>query len=217
MPAPSPVERNDKTLAVLNAATTVFLAEGFSAATTDMIQREAGVSKATMYTCFSNKEAMFAAVIERECAVMSGAVRAIRAAPGNVARTLTDIGTSYLKIILPPPALSLFRVVAAEAPRFPNLGRQFYLAGPSVIASVVSEQLTGAAQAGEIDIQSVGIHAAAAQFISLLRGEALLECLMHPDSQPSAAQVDHWVRQAVTTFLGAFGMPRPPKRASAQR
>lgn len=38
----------DKSVAILDAATTVFLTHGFSAATTDMIQREAGVSKKTM-------------------------------------------------------------------------------------------------------------------------------------------------------------------------
>lgn len=48
----------------------VFLIHGFSGTTTDMIQKEAGVSKATMYGCFKNKEAMFAAVIERQCTNM---------------------------------------------------------------------------------------------------------------------------------------------------
>ena len=201
-------ERSSKALSVLNAATTVFLANGFSAATTDMIQREADVSKATMYACFPTKEAMFAAVIERECSVVSGTVRAIQPQHGNIAKTLTDIGASYLKIILSPPALSLFRVVAAEAPRFPDLARRFYLAGPNIITSMVAEQLAEAARTGEIDVQYVGIDAAASHYVSMLRGEGLLECLMHPTAQPSAAQIDHWVRLAVTTFLCAFGVAK---------
>jgi AcrR family transcriptional regulator len=40
----------------------VFLANGFSAATTDMIQQAAGVSKSTVYSHYPNKEALFAAV-----------------------------------------------------------------------------------------------------------------------------------------------------------
>ena len=40
---------DDKAAAVLAGARSVFLAPGFSAATTDMIQRAADVSKATVY------------------------------------------------------------------------------------------------------------------------------------------------------------------------
>jgi hypothetical protein len=32
-----------------------------------------------------------------------------------------------------------------------------------------------------------------------------MEYLMHPESRPSAARLEHWVRLAVTTFLDAFG------------
>ncbi|BEU74360.1 TetR/AcrR family transcriptional regulator (plasmid) [Ralstonia syzygii subsp. indonesiensis] len=193
---------------MLKAATAVFLAHGFSAATTDMIQRKASVSKATMYACFPNKEAMFAAVIEQECAKMAATIRAIQAAPGDIAKTLTDIGLSYLRFVLSPTALALYRVVVAEAPRFPDLGRRFYLAGPKVVTSMLAAWLKEAAQDGEIDIQSIGVDAAATLFISLVRTEGQLESLTHPDAQPSAAQLDHWVQLAVTTFMAAFGTPR---------
>ncbi|WP_412770482.1 helix-turn-helix domain-containing protein [Ralstonia solanacearum] len=56
MSEPRRIEQSDKEASVLKAATEVFLAHGFSAATTDMIQRRAGVSKATMYGRFPNKE-----------------------------------------------------------------------------------------------------------------------------------------------------------------
>ncbi|MDR3323495.1 MAG: TetR/AcrR family transcriptional regulator [Zoogloeaceae bacterium] len=200
MPTP-----NDKELTILKAATLVFLAHGFSAATTDMIQREAGVSKATMYACFPNKEAMFAAVIERQCATMRATIQAIETSPGNIARTLTDIGMSYLELVLSPEGLALYRVAVAEAPRFPDLGRRFYLAGPRAVTALVATRLSAAAQAGEINVQTFGVEAAAGLFISMVRGEGQVESLTHPGAQPSTAQKDHWVRLAVTTFLGAFG------------
>lgn len=206
MAKPGSTEHNDKATAVLDAAASVFLAHGFSAATTDMIQREAGVSKATMYGCFPNKEAMFAAVIERQCARMATTIEAIEAAPGNLGRTLTAIGTSYLQIALSPVGMALYRVVAAEAPRFPDLGRRFYLAGPQAVTSLVAARVHEAAQAGEINVQSVGVDAAAALFISMVRAEGQLELLTHPGAQASAVQVDHWVQRAVVTFLRAFGV-----------
>src|SRR3546814_12224602 len=73
-PTPSSNELNAKALTVLRAARNVFLTHGFSAATTDMIQREAGVSKSTVYAHYANKEALFTAVIEAECASFTNTV-----------------------------------------------------------------------------------------------------------------------------------------------
>lgn len=206
MSAPAIAERSGKELVILDAATKVFLAHGFSAATTDMIQRAAGVSKATMYSCFANKETMFAAVIERECWAMTQGIRSIRSEPGNITCTLTELGLSYLRLVLSPPALALFRVVVAEAPRFPALSRRFYLAGPHLVTSLVVECLHEAAQSGEVDVRAVGIEAAASMFVSLLRAEGQLQCLTHPDATPSSDQMNQWVQLAVTTFLRAFGV-----------
>jgi AcrR family transcriptional regulator len=204
MPASSPPGRCEKSMAVIKAASEVFLAHGFSAATTDMIQKQARVSKATIYSCFPTKEALFAAVIESECTAMSQAVAAIESAPGELSRTLTDIGLSYLGILLSPPALALIRVIVAEAPRFPELARGFYLAGPKAISRMIASKLEEAASRGEIDVHVIGVEAASNLFLSMLRGEAQLECLTHPHAQPSAEQQDRWVRFAVFTFLGAF-------------
>ncbi|MFA7944762.1 TetR/AcrR family transcriptional regulator [Pseudomonas brenneri] len=201
----SDIERSSKELTVLNAARTVFLNHGFSAATTDMIQRAAGVSKATMYACFPNKEALFVAVIEQQCAATTATVQAIEISPGNLSRTLTNIGLAYLQIVLSPAGMALYRVVGAEAPRFPELGRRFFVTGTKGVITMVARRLSEAAQAGEIDIQAVGMDAAAALFISMVRGEGQMEMLMHPEAQPSAAQMDSWVRLAVTTFMKAFG------------
>lgn len=196
----------DKTTVVLNAAASVFLSHGFSAATTDMIQREAGVSKKTLYACFPGKEAMFMAVIERQCASMAAVIKAIQPALGNLAKTLTDIGRAYLDIVLSDIGVALFRVVTAETPRFPQAGRHFYLSGPKVVTAMVAGHLSEASRAGEIDIHDIGAETAASLFIGMVRTEGQLESLLHPDSRPSAGQLDRWVKLAVDTFIGRFAV-----------
>lgn len=205
MPEAIACMKHDKELLVMNAAASAFLAHGFSGTSTDMIQRKAGVSKATMYSCFPNKEALFAAVIEHQCAKMAATIQAIEASSGNIAKTLTDVGRSYLEVVLSPEGLALYRVAVAEAPRFPELGRRFYLAGPKTVTLLVTAHLSKAAQSGEIDLQVIGVEAAAGLFISMIRAEGQMELLTHPDAHPSAVQIDQWVQLAVTTFLSAFG------------
>jgi TetR/AcrR family transcriptional regulator, mexJK operon transcriptional repressor len=213
-PSPSPAEeeRSLKARTVLRAARNVFLTHGFSAATTDMIQREAGVSKSTVYAHYANKEALFVAVIEAECAAHTDTVRRIEFRPGKLKETLTALAQAYLGIVLSPSGLSLFRVVIAEAPRFPNLARTFYLAGPQVIAAMLADCLGGAVTSGEVDLSEVGRDAAARLFINLVRSEPQLQCLTHPGATPSAAQIHQWTSDAVTTFMRAYG--RDGRRAT---
>jgi AcrR family transcriptional regulator len=190
---------------ILNAARTVFLAHGFSAATTDMIQREARVSKSTVYAAWPNKEALFAAVIERECGAFAASLRGMQFETDDIARSLTALARAYLSLIVSPTGLALYRVVAAEAPRFPELGRAFFEAGPQNVASIVTQYLEHAATRGQINVQAVGLATAATLFIGLVRCEGQLECLMYPHARPSDAQLDRWVEAAVRTFLLAFG------------
>ncbi|KHN55166.1 hypothetical protein OI70_14620 [Dickeya fangzhongdai] len=56
-------ERRPKARQALEAACKIFLTDGFSAATTDMIQREAHVSKSTVYAHYQTKEPLFIAML----------------------------------------------------------------------------------------------------------------------------------------------------------
>lgn len=48
---------------ILSGARRVFLREGFAAASTDVIAREAGVSKRTLYSYYPSKEELFQDVL----------------------------------------------------------------------------------------------------------------------------------------------------------
>ena len=194
-----------KSLRVLEAAARVFLEHGFSAATTDMIQRAAGVSKATVYSRYPNKEALFAAVIEHQCSQFTQRVRQIEVTPGNIRKILLEIGHTYLDLLLSSEALALYRVVVGVADRFPQLAHIFYTSGPGTMTRILATQLEKAASTGEIDVQVIGLEAAATLFMGMLRGEGQLIALTHPDSRASQVQIDQWVNQAVTTFLRAYG------------
>jgi AcrR family transcriptional regulator len=195
----------DKAAAVLAAARTVFLGHGFSAATTDMIQQAAGVSKATVYAHYPTKEALFISVIEAECERFIESVRALQFESTRLDHVLMAVAQAYLDLVLSPSGLALFRVVVADAPRFPELARKFYLAGPHALNEIVAAHLDEAAGRGDMDFSAVGRDVAASLFLNLVRGELQFQCLTHPGSIPSAAQRDLWARAAVATFVRAYG------------
>lgn len=204
---PTPVAPDDKAAAVLAGARSVFLANGFSAATTDTIQQAAGVSKATVYARYPTKEALFKAVIEAECERFLATVRSTEIRSRRLHGILAALGQAYLRLVLSADILALFRAVVGEAPRFPALARQFYLVGPHGFNRIVERHLEEAAARGEVDFSSIGLEMAAVHFVNLVRGEALMRCLTHPDAVPPQARCDQWVSAAVTTFVRAFGKP----------
>jgi len=170
-----------------------------------MIHKGAGVSKATLYAKFPNKEALFARVIGQECALLTEQVLAIEGISGDFSGTLRKVGRTYLEILLSPRSLALFRTILSDARRFPELGTIFYRSGPKVINEKMAELVAEAVETGVIDVQAIGVPNAAKMFVNMLRSEGQLESLVQPDSRPSEGQLDHWVETAVTTFMLAFG------------
>jgi TetR/AcrR family transcriptional repressor of mexJK operon len=202
---PTPTTVDDKAAAVLAGARAVFLAHGFSAATTDMIQKAAGVSKATVYARYPTKEALFTAVVEAECVRLLDDVRSTAIRPRKLHAVLAALAQAYLRLVLSADVLALFRAVVGEAPRFPALARRFYLVGPHGFNLIVERHLEEAAARGEVDFSPIGLEMAAVHFVNLVRGEAQMQCLTHPGAVPSQARCDQWAAAAVTTFVRAFG------------
>ena len=115
---------------VLAAAKRAFLANGYGAASMDMIAREAGVSKATVYAHFAGKEELFGAVIGRECERYFARFSAGELDPRDVRSSLAVLGRRFLDLVLSPDAIALHRIIVAEVTRFPALGQVFWQAGP---------------------------------------------------------------------------------------
>src|ERR1700684_2433607 len=52
---------------IVEGARSIFLAQGFDAASMNDIARAAGVSKGTLYVYFDNKEQLFQAIVGEQC------------------------------------------------------------------------------------------------------------------------------------------------------
>lgn len=202
--SPEDVVPGTKAYIVLRAARKIFLTHGFSGATTDMIQREAAVSKSTVYAHYANKESLFIAVVEAECRIFADTINAIRFSPGKLRETLIELAKAYLTILLSESGLALHRIIVAEGPRFPALARMFYKAGPNVIIAMVTDLLARAEASKELNFGGIAQDEAARVFIHLVRSEPQFLSLIHPDYSPENEQIDHWVFVAVETFMRAY-------------
>ncbi|WP_328611282.1 TetR/AcrR family transcriptional regulator [Amycolatopsis sp. NBC_00345] len=125
-----------KRTAIVDAARTAFLDTGYAETSVHRIAAAAGVSIKTVYRHFEDKDDLFSAVMHDACSLPGSA------GPGHDGRdgtALPDLpwhaepphlalpaaGTDYLRVTLTPTELSLYRVVARDAPRFPELGHRY--------------------------------------------------------------------------------------------
>lgn len=190
-----------KTRQILDAAGKAFLEYGYGRASVDRIARDAKVSKATIYTRFPSKDALFTAVIDRE--------RRRR----HLDDVLTDEGQDFeirlriwagniLTLFIDPVTVSVYRNVVAESPHFPELGRAFYRSAPSVTRDNLARLL--ADRGAEAGLKIDDPQQAAADFIGLLRGDLHLRALLDVDHQADAAEIRRTVDHAVDIFLKAY-------------
>ncbi|MGB5961331.1 MAG: TetR/AcrR family transcriptional regulator [Coleofasciculaceae cyanobacterium] len=131
-PKPPRAERQlsaEKAEAILLGGMQEFLAHGYAATSMDRVAAAAGVSKATVYSHFQDKEGLFTALIRQ---LVEGKFRSIfepnhvdmlQADPNILLRDLAnrvlDMGISD------PQFLNFMRVILGESGRFPQLARAF--------------------------------------------------------------------------------------------
>ena len=117
----------EKTEAILRGAMQEFLEHGYAGARIDKIVAAAGVSKATVYRHFADKEALFSALIQR-MAVRTNFFQQQDLPPLEEEPVvfLKRYATQILdNITQHPQELTFFRIIIAESGRFPELGETF--------------------------------------------------------------------------------------------
>lgn len=197
--------RGGKAAIVLDAARELFLTRGYGVTSMDALARRAGVSKATIYAHFRGKEALFAALVSAECARIGGEITALSASGVPPGEALPRLARQFLGLLMSPWALAIHRVVVAEAPRFPELGRAFYRAGPAVMKARLENYLRQADARGELRLPDPGL--ATGQLMGMIRGDLQLRCLLDPANPPSPGEIERQANAAAQTFLAAYALP----------
>ena len=188
---------------VVNGARDIFMAVGFERASVDDIARAAGVSKATLYSYFPDKQLLFMEVVRCECKRHAGDIEDLVEAGLAVDEALSVAAERILSIILSDFSQRVFRICVAEADRFPELGRQFYENGPLVVRGQLSAYLQKAVAAGELHIDDFDL--AADQFAELCRADLFPRLVFGIDKSFEKEEIQRVIVGAVDMFLARYG------------
>jgi len=111
---------------ILTGAMQEFLTHGYAATSMDRVAAAAGVSKATVYSHFQDKEGLFTALIgqmaEKKFSFILGS-HPLEGEPSQVLRQL--ITTALDQMLSDPEHLAFIRLIIGESGRFPELAQTF--------------------------------------------------------------------------------------------
>jgi TetR/AcrR family transcriptional repressor of mexJK operon len=193
--------RNSKTDQLMRGARKVFMERGFEGASVDEIAREAGASKATLYSYFPDKRQLFEAVMQAECG-RTGEVLPTGPADEPLEAALRRMARGFSAFLFSPGAQEMFRVCIAEAGRFPELGAAFHATGPAQAHARLAGFFEAARDRGELAVDDPAT--AAEQFAALCKAGLFLRALLG-GPPPVPAEVERVADEAVRTFLARYG------------
>jgi TetR/AcrR family transcriptional regulator, mexJK operon transcriptional repressor len=199
----------------MQAARTVFFANGYRGASMDEVATLAGVSKQTIYKHFADKQRLFAEIVTSTVDEVADPVHAEVLAlrdSGDVEADLRDVARRQLSSVMAQPLLlQLRRLVIAEANRFPELGRLFYGRGPGRTIDALASAFAGLAERGILVVEDPML--AAQHFNWLIMSIALNRAmLLGTGAASSRAELRRQADAGVRVFLAAYG-PRGGTRA----
>lgn len=199
----SEIKRGRKFDQVLEGARAVFLKDGFEGASVDIIAREAGVSKATMYSYFPDKRLLFMEVAANECKCQAAAATASIDMSAQPEAVLRKAAAHLIDYFLSDFGLRVFRICVAEADRFPELGQKFYDSGPALVETTLSGYFDLAIARGELAIDDKSL--AAHQFSELCKARLFPRLVFGVQTQFSKAEIATVIDGAVEMFMARYG------------
>ena len=119
-----------KRVTILESATDLFLNNGFTNTSMDMVAKDAGVSKQTVYSHFNNKDDLYTAVIDAKCRQYRMDATRIDNNKASLQDVLMEIADQALSLLQDPEVIAMYTVVIGEANNNPHVAELFYRAGP---------------------------------------------------------------------------------------
>jgi TetR/AcrR family transcriptional repressor of mexJK operon len=195
-----------KRTAIVEAATGLFLRQGYADTSMDQVAALAAVSKQTVYKQFTDKEHLF-----RECVMgVSGTIDRFVADMTSTLRNTTNLeddlqalARRYVHAVMQPRILQLRRLVIGEGSRFAGLGRTYFEEGPQRVISELASSFKDLSDRGLLEVPDSWL--AGNQFAYLVLSIPLDRALICGEAEvPRGEELDRIADGATRVFLAAY-------------
>ena len=191
---------------ILDAATAVFLEHGFAGSSLERIADRASASKATLYSRYANKEALFSEVVKRN---VERSMRLIQETPrsDSLLERLTLVTRTLVTRLLSEEVIGLTRMVVADAPRFPALAQLTHEAGRlraiGAVTSVIAEHSRQPRDARTAPVVERNARVLATQILDSIVAPLLMRAMLGQDLEVVRGEIRSHVSQTLGIFVAA--------------
>lgn len=158
--------------AILLAAGDLFMERGYEDVSMDAVAQAAGVSKATIYARYADKDALFSAVLRQECERAVSPDSFQPSADQPVRDTLILLATRFLDLVTGEKAMQMNRVLVAESGRAPRMAELFYETAVLSLKNRLAVWLESETARGRLNVRDP--HGAAWRYLGGVKGEVHL-------------------------------------------
>jgi TetR/AcrR family transcriptional repressor of mexJK operon len=189
--------------AILEAATQLFLAQGFKGTSMDAVAKHAGVSKQTVYSHFANKEELFKACISAKVASY-GFDEGTLDEDVDLRDALLALTRRIVNLLFDPNVVAMHRVVMGEAASQPRIAALFFESGPQKAKAATSAYLQRQIDKGRLSIHPDRLLYAAIQLFNMVIGIYQLELLLGLRETVDEDELGSHLGQVVDDFISLY-------------
>ena len=146
------VVAEDRRRQILDAALDVFAEHGYAAARLEDVAARAGVAKGTIYLYFADKRTLFMELARTAAAPMIERIGELAVADAPIDQMLRSLAVRFETEVLGTRRKEVFRLVIAEAGRFPEIAEFYHRDIVSRMLPLLREVLARAARRGELRV-----------------------------------------------------------------
>lgn len=198
---PNP-RRARKRDAIVEAARTLFCAEGYPGTSMDAVAAAAGVSKATLYAHFASKADLYREIVGSIANPYIRVSSEVLELP--VEEGLRVLARRFLDLVLSPQAVTNYRVMIFQGSQFPEMVETFKSAGPEPVIAAVAEYFRHQDARGTLRVPDPPL--TATLFLHMVKGETHAHVLMGRPFPEDA--VEGVISEVVRIILAAYA-PQP--------
>lgn len=201
---------------IVAAARKLFLAEGFSVTSMEAVAAEAGVGKATLYSHFADKEALFEQIMRDTVESQPVAELPEVADAEHFRRALQSYGERLMAILSDPDIHTFHRTILPHHQRLPRLMEVLWTNGPRRMLDDVERLLERGIELGLLRRHDTAVHAD--HLVSMWKSQRLLMAQeIGLAKAPSKAQQRRHVASSIDLVMAALRRVDAPRGGSSSR
>lgn len=187
--------------AILEAASELFLDNGYGNVSMDVVAQKANVSKRTVYNHFASKEILFAEIVRLTWDGIDQPLLII-SDDDNVKMILKSYTLSALKMLRSEKFSKLLRLVIGESGTFPELSSMYSQHGIKTILSSIDEFFTAINNKGTLTIPEPSL--AAQQYVGMVKESLFWPVLLGVFKPPTAERDEYVIDSAIDAIFRLY-------------